>query len=497
MSDLDAENKQSYGLPSPAEFAAGTSPSKPGPAFDFTDVMGASGQARSAQNPAGSGEGLNGTSAGAAASGDASKPCPPNPDYDQYIDTASRYIYDPKQLGNISGLEHKYDCSIKSNEDVFTYANIALGVTGDRFDHAMDPAEVKEFEKMQRGAYSGVGMEIVPTMLGGRPNPAAAVGGDHPAGDIVITNVNPGKAAAAAGLKAGDSLVSVDGKDVRDINPVDLADLISSNKPGTKLHVVVDRHGERVEKTVTTQELTSPPVVHDKAIDKDIAYIKIDNFSSETTSKQLAAAMDKHKNAKAFVIDVRDNPGGLVDESLKSAALFVKDGTLMTSRQRMDSPADKPVYADMKVVLNAKNMVTNSVESDNGAKSTEQETRMPYMADGRPVVLLTNGNSASGAEIFTGALHDTAHDTTVGDTTFGKGIGQVVLKPMPDGGYLKVTALHYLTPAGNWPGDADKHRIGLPPDKPVPNLPGVEPGSVLDTQLQTAVDLLHQKIQGK
>ncbi len=464
----------------PAAEVAGNSPENQTPTFDTIALM-------KSQTPgvAQSGKPQAAEAPKPAAPADATKAgasCPANPDYEKYIDVASHYIYDPKDLGDISGLEHKFDCDIKSTLDIFTYANQALAVSGDRFNHAMDKGEAKDFERQQRGGYSGIGLEIVPAILQGKPNPAAAAGGDHPAGATVIKTVVPGKAAEAAGLKAGDSFVKIDGKDVHTMSPGDISDLITSGQPNTNLDIVVDRQGQEVEKVATRQAIVSPPVVHDKDLINGIAYIKIDNFASGSEADQLAAAMDKHKDAKAYIIDVRNNPGGLVEEALQSAALFIKDGTIMTARQRHYSSPDKPVYDENKITLGPNGITTTSTRSDNGVQSSAVEPRLPYKADGRPVVILTDENSASAAEIFTGAVHDTAHDTTVGAKTYGKGIGQTVVKNMPDGGYLKVTSLHYLTPAGNWPGDADKHKNGLEPDFPATNLPNVEPQApVLDT----------------
>jgi carboxyl-terminal processing protease len=317
----------------------------------------------------------------------------------------------------------------------------------------------------------------------------------------VIKSATKGKAAEAAGLEAGDAFLQIDGKDVHSLLPGDITDLIINGQPGTTVDIVVDRHGQQVEKVVTRQAIENPPVVHDKDLGNGIAYIKIDDFGSSTESAQLAAAMDKYKDARAFVVDLRDNPCGLVDQVLASASLFVKDGTLMTVRQRHYSPPGNPVYDQQTISLSGNQLTTASTRSDNGARSVDTKVRLPYKVGDRPVVLLTNGQSASASEIFTGALHDTAHDTVVGTTTFGKGIGQSIVKGLPEDGYLRVTSLHYLTPSGLWPGpgtgpDINHPEYGLKPDKQIENPAGVKKGSPDDVQLNTAVDILKNKLQG-
>ncbi|MBS1995807.1 MAG: PDZ domain-containing protein [Cyanobacteria bacterium SZAS LIN-2] len=410
--------------------------------------------------------------------------CPSNPDYIAFIDAAARNIYDPKELGDIESLKHRYDCDIRSTADVFKYADQSLAVTGDRFNHAMSPAEAKQFDRVVAGSYTGIGLEIVP---------AEAAGGSNVAATLVKRPV-PGRPAEQAGLQPGDAILEIDGKDVHTMSPAEISDRITNGRPGTQVDIVVDRKGERVEKLVTRQAIEAPPVVHDQDLGDGIAYIKIDNFGTSTEAAQLAEAMDKHKNARAFVVDVRDNPGGLVDQSLKSAELFVKSGVLMTSRQRHDSSPAAPSYDETTYEATSQGLNVSSFNTASQQRSRFTDSRLPYKAADRPVVVLTNGKSASASEIFTGALHDTAHDTVIGTTTFGKGIGQSLVKNVAAGGYLKVTSLHYLTPSGFWPGDADKNKFGIKEDIHIDNPEGAKPLSADDAQLSGAVAYLKTRL---
>jgi len=416
----------------------------------------------------------------------APRSCPANPEYEALIDAAARNIYEPKTLGDVNTLKHIHDCDIASRDDVYKFVDLSLSISGDRYGHAMQPAEARQFEKVTNGGYTGIGLEIIPAQKAGVPNAPATT---------LVQRPVPGRSAEKADFQPGDAILTVDGKDVHRLPPEDIADLITAGKPGSHVEIVVDRHGEKLKKDVTREAIVAPPVVHDSDLGDGIAYIKIDNFANSTEAQQLEAAMDRHKDAKAFVVDVRDNPGGLVDQSIKSAELFVKSGVLMTFRSRVDSSPDRPAYNDVTFKLNETGRQQISVESASGKSSVTNFQRLPNKAGERPVVVLTNEKSASAAEIFTGAVHDSGHDTTIGTTTFGKGIGQNIIKNIAGGGYLKVTSLRYMTPSGQWPGDADTHKYGLKADIPVQNAPGTAFGSAADAQLNTAVANLKSRLE--
>jgi carboxyl-terminal processing protease len=166
----------------------------------------------------------------------------------------------------------------------------------------------------------------------------------------------------------------------------------------------------------------------------------------------------------------------------------------MTSRQRHDSSPAKPSYDETTYEATPQGLNVSMFNTASRENSRYTDSRLPYKAADRPVVVLTNGKSASASEIFTGALHDTAHDTVIGTTTFGKGIGQSLVKNVAAGGYLKVTSLHYLTPSGIWPGDADKNKIGLKEDIHIDNPDGAQPLSADDAQLSGAVAYLKSRL---
>jgi carboxyl-terminal processing protease len=418
-------------------------------------------------------------------SAEAAASCPASPAYQRYIDAAARNMFEPRALGDIGALEHKFDCNIHNSDDVFTFANSGLAVTGDRFNHALPPSEVRALQRAMDGGYAGIGLEL---------DSATALGKSTDVSTTVVKRPVPGRPAEAAGIIAGDAIIEVDHRDVHKLNGSDIAALITKGQAGSQVDLVVDRNGEKIERLITRQQIDTP-VVHDRDLGDGIAYIEIDNFGSSKTSSELAAAIDRHADARAFVVDVRNNPGGLVDEALQSAELFVRAGRLMTTTERLDSDPRAPLYVKKAYDLQGNGLTTSKQLSDGTVLDPEYHGRRPYKIGDRPVALLTNGESASASEIFTGALHDTARDTVIGTTTYGKGIGQNFVKGMPGDGWLKVTALHYLTPSGQWPGDADKNRYGLKPDLNVTNPDGAKFLSAQDTQLNTAVTFLKNRLQ--
>jgi len=414
--------------------------------------------------------------------------CEASPAYEKYLDLAAHKIFEPKALGNLNLLRHQYDCDIHTTNDVFNYVNKALSVSDDKYTRALSPAEVAQYRRASDGGYAGIGVSILP---------ALRLGIQNSAGDMVIQQTAAGKSAQKAGLLAGDSLISIDGQDVRSASMPQIAALIDHGAPGTKVDIVVDRNGQKVEKLVPREAIESPPVVH--AVDEGdgVVYIKIDTFLDKNESSQLQSAMEKNANARAFIVDLRNNGGGQVDQALHSAELFINHGRLMSSRQRLDSAPEKPVYSDNDYVLGAGGLTESSVRSDNGKVTSLLQNRLPDLAGERPVVLLTNGDTASASEIFAGALHDTGHATILGAPTRGKGIAQEAYFNMPDGGYLEVTSTRYKIPSGRWLGDDNKQKYPLQPDLPVGMAAGTAFGSASDNQLSSAMTYIKTKLQGR
>lgn len=245
-----------------------------------------------------------------------------------------------------------------------------------------------------------------------------------------VTVVRPikGSPAEAAGVKADDVIVEVDGTEITDQELSLVVEMIRGEK-GTTAHIKVYRPSEDkyIEFDIQRAEVENVSVDY-RMLDNKVGYISVTQFYENTPKEYKEAVEDLEKQgAKGLIVDLRDNPGGLLNAVVEMCAYTLDGGNIVTTKDR-----------------NGK--VTSSFD-DNDAHSIDI-----------PMVVLVNGNSASASEIFAGAMKDTDTAELVGTTTFGKGIVQSIL-PLSDGTAIKITVSKYFTPGGN-----DIHEIGIDPD---------------------------------
>jgi carboxyl-terminal processing protease len=292
---------------------------------------------------------------------------------------------------------------------------------------------------------------------------------DRRAGQPVVISVVDGSPADLAGLRSGDLLVSIDGHEVARLPESDLGALVRG-EPGTTVRVEVERPGapEPFELTIVRQDLEVPPVTWARVPGSGTAVIRIVQFSSDAATQTVRAveqALDE--GAEALVIDLRGNPGGLVDEAVEVAGTFIAEGTAYRQRDRQDRVRDVPV-------------------------------RGRAVAADVPLVVLVDYGTASAAEIVAAALRDNERATIVGEPTFGTG---TILNTftLSDGSALRIGVLEWLTPDGEL-----VFRVGLAPDEVVELEEGaaaLEPSDLLgmtasdvgasgDRPLRRALDLL-------
>jgi carboxyl-terminal processing protease len=269
----------------------------------------------------------------------------------------------------------------------------------------LTPEQVKNENQQLSGKFTGVGIYLRQ---------------DTNSKQLIITGTIPGSPAEKANLKRGDVIISVNGTDVKgkDVNGV--SSLIQG-KEGSNVSLTVQRSGVAQPITVTLKRavIQVPNVIMHYIAESHIAHIQIVQFS-DNTSGQLKSALAeaKSKGATKIILDLRDNPGGYLNEAVNTASLFMKDGTVL-------------------------------LEQDSSGKQT------PILVTGNAVnttdtlVVLINGNSASAAEIVSGALHDNKRATLIGETTFGTG---TVLQQftLSDGSALLLGTQEWLTPKGHF-----------------------------------------------
>jgi carboxyl-terminal processing protease len=275
--------------------------------------------------------------------------------------------------------------------------------TLDGYSQFLDPESFREITEETKGEFGGIGIEV-----GIREG--------------VLTVIAPieGTPGYEAGFQPEDKIVKIDDEVTRDMT-LDDAVKKMRGEPGTKVKLIVIREGvdELLEFNMTRAIIKLKSISKAIIVEDDIAYIQIEEFQERTARDLRKSIKDlREKGAKNLIIDVRNNPGGLLDASVETADHFLEPGTLIVytegrdPKKRMDFKAKKkPEFEDMDLVV------------------------------------LVNKGSASAAEIFAGAIMDNKRGLVVGETTFGKGSVQTVI-PLKDKSALRLTTAGYFTPSG-------------------------------------------------
>jgi len=254
--------------------------------------------------------------------------------------------------------------------------------------------------------------------------------------DGALTVIAPieGTPADKAGMKAGDIILKIDNQSTINMT-IDEAVSKMRGKPGDPIELAVVRQGEVKPLTMNiVRDIITIESVYSKTIGEDMLYIRITNFDKKVVA-DVAEAIKKHKEmTKGIVLDLRNNPGGLLDQAVGLVDLFVDKGDIVSQKGRKES--DNKVY-----------------EASKSATITDV-----------PVVVLVNAGSASASEIVSGALQDHKRAVIIGENTFGKGSVQVIL-PINDEEAIKLTIARYYLPSGK-----TIQAVGVKPDIHV--LPG-------------------------
>ena len=285
------------------------------------------------------------------------------------------------------------------------YEKAARGLVhelNDPYSVLLSPKELSSFNAQTNGRYAGIGMEIAETQ-----------------GFISVQRVFPHTPAEQAGVQEGDRINFIDTTNIRGWTVSQTSDALKGN-PGSKVLVKFSRPGvnELIPITFTRAVVNIPAVPYAIMLDGKIGYIPLLQFN-ESAKDEIESSVAKltHDGAKGIIIDLRGNPGGILDQSLSVSNLFLKKGQQISS-----------------------------IRARNGENQTFLASDDP-VAPKIPLVLLTDGRSASASEIVAGALQDHDRALIVGTTSFGKGLVQSVF-PL-DGGYaLKMTTAKWYTPSG-------------------------------------------------
>lgn len=310
-----------------------------------------------------------------------------------------------------------------------------LSSYGDKYTMYYTADEYKALKESTNGKFYGIGAVC---QLSGE-------------GGVLLVDVYDNGAGYQAGLRSGDRVVNVDGRDITDMELSSAVALIKGDK-GTSVTLEVIRGTERLTFSAV-RDVVEAKTVSYTLLDNNIGYLSISQFE-EVTTKQFKAAVEdlQSQGMKGLVIDIRNNPGGLLDTVVGMLKYMLPDGLIVYTE---DKQGNRKEYK--------------------GQDNDEFNL---------PLAVLVNGNSASASEIFAGAIQDYGKGTIIGTQTYGKGIVQTV-KPLTDGSAIKFTIAKYFTPKGQ-----DIHGKGVTPDIVVEYGTDAD----VDTQLDAAIKNVEAQI---
>ena len=301
-------------------------------------------------------------------------------------------------------VDQNYADKLSADKGIYKGAIPGMLRTLDPHSNFFDPKEFAGLREEQHGMYYGIGMLIGPQPRTGRPMVI------HPFG---------GTPAYKAGIRPGDMLLEVNDKRVDSLTTTEVADMLKGPK-GTKVQVIVNREGTAKPITFNMMRDEIPRNSVDVAfwVKPGIAYMRIQSFT-ETTGREVEENLKMlgEQNIKGLILDLRENPGGLLDQGVATAGHWLDRGQTVVSHKGRAYP-EKPYLA-----------------------------RGSQYGENYAIVVLVNRLSASAAEIVAGALQDHDRAWILGEVTFGKGLVQTVY-PLPDNTGLALTTQHYYTPSG-------------------------------------------------
>ena len=349
-----------------------------------------------------------------------------------------------KKTGEIEELINAYyldEIDGQKVEDTM-YTGMVAGLE-DLYSVYYSKEELDSMEESISGAYSGIGATLTQ---------------DPDTGELSVVSCFDGTPAQEAGLQPGDVITGWNGKSVEGI---ELSELVSKIKtdPEEQLTLEIERDGETLEVELTRREVQIPTVEYEM-LDNQIGYIRLVEFD-EVTADQFKEALEdlENQNMEKLIIDVRNNPGGVLQ-----------------------------VVCDMLDQLLPEGLIVYTEDKNGNRKEYTSDEEHQFT---KPLAVLANENSASASEIFAGAIQDYGIGTIVGTTTFGKGIVQRTFY-LSDGTGVKLTVAKYYTPKGH-----DIHKKGITPDVEIELDEELKNQSSIsheeDNQLQKAIEVLQEE----
>jgi carboxyl-terminal processing protease len=346
----------------------------------------------------------------------------------------------------IESIKREY---VEPIDDAELFENAIRGMVGDLDPHSeyLDADEYRDIRASTTGSYTGIGIEVAEV-------------------DDAIRVISPiaGSPAARAGIRSGDELVAVDGQA---LDGGHLRDALGKlrGQVGSSITLSVLRDNVVIDHEMRRQ-IIRVASVHKEFLSPSYGYVRVNQFS-DNTARELSAAVDELQEASGgmldgMVLDLRNNPGGVLDSAVDVSDLFLDSGVIVSADGR-------------------------SLQ----ARFTRSAHRGDIL-DGADLVVIVNGGSASASEIVAGALQDHNRATIVGTPTFGKGLVQTVM-PLSKGRAIKLTTSRYFTPSGD-----SIHEVGIQPDVRVeetPGFPDLSLAGILDREADAQLAEALQQLQ--
>ncbi|MGN0484232.1 MAG: S41 family peptidase [Lachnospiraceae bacterium] len=318
-----------------------------------------------------------------------------------------------KKVDALSAIIDQYYYEDPKEEDLINgmYKGLFEGLD-DPYSVYYTEEEYKSLKESNEGTYQGIGVVLTQ---------------DKKTNAVTVLRAYEDSPAEKAGIKNGDVVISVDDLTAESMDLSKLVAHIRGKSDGS-IHMVVSRKGEKehLEFDVECSSIKVPTVTS-QMLDDQIGYLQITEFT-QVTAEQFEEQIDdlNKRGMKAMIVDLRDNPGGLVNSVVEILDDILPEGTVVYT---MDKAGERNDY-------------------------TSDEKKQMHL----PITVLINENSASASEIFAGAIRDFKYGTLIGKKTFGKGIVQTIL-PLDDGSAVKITTAKYYTPNGDY-----IHKVGIKPD---------------------------------
>lgn len=288
----------------------------------------------------------------------------------------------------------------------------------DRHSRLYVPEEVTRLDRETSGEFRGIGVVFRP-----------------PASEMRILFSYPDSPAARAGIGTGDQIVAANGREIASFEANELQNALQRGETGTLELVVADRHGTRREVSVIPEQVIDPSVRHAEVLDEEhkVGYLTILSFSNRTAGEfDEVMAHFEERGVERLIIDLRGNPGGILEAGVAIANRFVAEGPLVVTETRNGTRTDRADSSKARYV-------------------------------GMPVVLLVDENTASASEVLAGCLQDYGAAVIVGEETYGKGTVQTLSRIEKENLVIKLTTARYFTPLLRQLEREGEHR-GLAPD---------------------------------